>query len=83
MLEALGVVGDFRALGRVEVVDHAVVEREERGRSADFSTHVADRGHTGARERLDTRSSVLDDSASSTLDGKNASNLEDDIYGGL
>ena len=79
MLESLRVVGDVGALRRVEVIDHAVVEREERGRSADFSTHVADRGHTGAGERLDTRSSVLDDSASSTLDGEDASNLENDI----
>ena len=79
VLEALSVVGDVGALSRVEVVDHAVVEREERGCSADFSTHVTDRGHTGARERLDTRTSVLDDGTSAALDREDTSDLQDDV----
>ena len=80
MLESLRVVGDVGALGSVEVVDHAVVEGEEGGRRTNLSTHVADRGHTRARERLDTRTSVLDDGASAALHGEDASDLEDDIF---
>ena len=79
MLEALSIVSDVRALGGVEVVGHAVVEGEEGSGSTDFSTHVADRGHTRAGEGLDTGTGVLDDSTSTTLDGEDASDLEDDI----
>ena len=79
MLESLRVVGDVGALGSVEVVDHAVVEGEEGGRRTNLSTHVADRGHTRARERLDTRTSVLDDGTSAALDGEDTSDLQDDV----
>ena len=79
VLEALSVVGDISALGGVEVVDHAVVEGEEGGCCTNLSTHVANRGHTRARERLETRTSVFDDGTSTTLDRQNASDLEDDI----
>lgn len=80
MLEALGVLGDLTTLGGLEVVSHTVVEGEHRRSCADFSTHVADSSHTRAGEGVDTRTSVLDDSTSSTLDSKNTSDLEDDIY---
>ena len=80
MREALGVLGDFRAFGCVQVVDHAVVEGEERGSSTDLSTHVANRGHARAREGLDTRTTVLDNGTSSTLDSQDTSNLEDDVF---
>ena len=79
MLESLRVVGDVGALGSVEVVDQAEVEGEERGCGTNLSTHVADSSHTSAGERLDTRSSVLNNSTSTTLDGQDASNLENDI----
>ena len=79
MLESLRVVGDVGALGSVEVVDHAVVEGEEGGCRTNLSTHVANRGHTRARERLDTGTGVLDDGASATLDGEDAGNLEDNV----
>ena len=80
--ELLGVVGDQRAVRGVEIVAHPVVEGEEGGRGADFSSHVADRSHASAAERFDTRSGVLDDGTCSTLDGKNAGDLENDVLGG-
>ena len=79
VLEALSVVGNISALGGVEVVDHAVVEGEEGGRRTNLGTHVADRGHTRAGERLDTRTSVLDDSTSAALDSEDTSDLQDDV----
>ena len=78
--ETLSVLGDVRTVGRVEVVGHAVVEREERGGGTDFSTHVADGRHARARQGLDTRTGVLNNSAGTTLDGEDASDLEDDIW---
>lgn len=82
VLEALCVVGDVTALGRVEVVGHARVEGEHGGGRADLGTHVANGGHARARERLNTLAEVLDDGTSTTLDSEDASNLEDDIYSG-
>ncbi|KIJ18057.1 aconitate hydratase [Paxillus involutus ATCC 200175] len=52
----------------VQVVNHAVVEGEERGRSTNLSTHVTDGGHTRARKRLDTRTAIFNNCTSSTLD---------------
>lgn len=80
--ELLGVVGDHGTAGSFEIVGHAVVEGEKRGGSTDFSTHVADSSHAGATERFDTRAGVLDDGTCSALDGKNASDLENDVLGG-
>ena len=79
VLELRGVAGNVGTAGRVEVVDHAVVEGEEGGRRTNLGTHVADRGHTRARERLDTRTSVLDDSTSAALDSEDTSDLQDDV----
>lgn len=80
VLELGGVVGDVGTLGGLEVVGHAAVEGEHGGGGTNLGTHVTDGGHTSARERLETRAEVLDDSTSSTLDGKDASNLEDNVY---
>jgi hypothetical protein len=66
-------------LSGLQVVVHAVVEGEQRGSSADFSTHVTDGGHTGARKRVDTRSVVFNDGTSTTLDSEEAGDLQDDI----
>ena len=79
VLEALGVLGDLTTLGNVQVVGHAAVEREHRRSSTDFGTHVANRSHASARKRLNARASVLNNGASSALDRKNTSDLEDDI----
>ena len=80
VLEALGIVGDVRPLRGIEVIDHAVVEGEEGGSGTNLSTHVANGGHTRAGEGLDTRAGVLNNSASTTLNGEDAGNLEDDIW---
>lgn len=79
--EPLSVSSDVTALSSLEIVDHTVVEGEHRSRRTNFGTHVADRGHTRARERFDTRTRVLDDSTSTALDRKNTSDLEDDVLG--
>lgn len=81
MLEGLGVGRDVAALGRAEVVAHARVVGEEGGGRADFGTHVADGGHTRARERLHTSTGVLDDGAGTTLNSEDTRDLEDDIWG--
>lgn len=80
MLELLGVCRNITALRGIQIVDHAVVEREQRCSRTNFCTHVADRCHTRAREGLNTRTVVLDDRTSTTLDRENTSNLEDNIY---
>lgn len=83
LAEVLGIgAGEFTnglTLSDLQVVVHAVVEGEKRGRSTDFSTHVTDGSHTGGRKRVDTRTVVFDDSASTTLDSEETSDLEDDI----
>lgn len=76
-----GEVTNVPALGGVEVVVHAVVEGEERGGGTDFSTHVTDGTHTSARQGLNTRTVVLDDGTSTTLDSEETSDLQDDICG--
>ena len=80
MREALSVSGNLSTFGSLEVVDHAMVEGEQRGRRTNFSTHVADGRHARARQGLDTRTGVLNNSAGATLDGEDASDLEDDIW---
>jgi hypothetical protein len=79
MREPLGILGNLWALGSVEVVDHAGVEGEERGGSTNFGTHIANGSHTSAGERLDTRTSILNDGPGAALDGQNASDLQDDV----
>lgn len=58
-----------------------MVVREHGSSGTDFSTHVADGRHTSARHRLDTGSEVLDNGASTALDGEDVSDLEDDVLG--
>jgi len=81
--ELLGVraseVTDMLALGGLQVVVHAVVEGEDRSGGTDFSTHVADGTHTSARQRLNARTVVFDDGTSASLDGKDTSDLQDNI----
>ena len=81
LLEALGKISDLGSVGGTEVVTHALVVGEDGGGSTNLGTHVADGGHTSARERLDTRSLVLDDGTGTTLDGELTSNLEDNVLG--
>ena len=75
-----GEVSDVLALGDGKVVVHAVVEGEQRGGGTNLGTHVTDGGHTGTRDTVNARAVVFDNSASSTLDGQNSSNLKNDVY---
>ena len=77
----VGLARDARATGGDQVVVHALVVREDRGRGADLGSHVADGGHAGARDRVDSRAKVLDDEARATLDGQEAGELEDHVLG--
>lgn len=79
VLELVGVLGNVGALGSIEVLGHAGVVREQRRGSTDFSTHVANSRLTSARDGLDTGTGVLNDGASSALDGEDASNLENNV----
>jgi hypothetical protein len=54
MLEGLGVVGDLRPVGRLQVIGRTVIEGEQRGRGTHLSTHVADGGDSGSQERSET-----------------------------
>ena len=74
-----GEVTDALTLGGLQVIVHAVVEGEHGGGSTNLSTHVTDGAHTSTGERVDTRSVVLNDSTSTTLDSQKASDLEDNI----
>ena len=76
-----GEVTNVLALGSLQVVVHAVIEGEDGGGGTDLGSHVANCSHTSARQRLDTRSVVLNDGASSTLNGKNTGNLENNVLG--
>lgn len=74
-----GEVGDVLTLCSAQVVVHAVVVGEERSSGTNLSTHVTNRTHPSARKRVDTRTMVLDDSTSTTLDGKKTSDLKDNV----
>ncbi|EEQ36878.1 aconitate hydratase, mitochondrial precursor [Clavispora lusitaniae ATCC 42720] len=79
LLVKLGELGNLRSTGSIQVVNHRVVEWENRGGSTDFGTHVTDSTHTSTREGADTVTEVLDNSTSTTLDGGDTSQLQDDI----
>ena len=79
MGETLNVFTYFRSLSGIEIVDHAIIEREHRSSSPNLRTHVADCRHTYAGKRFDTWAPVLNDGAGSTLDRKDACDLQDDI----
>ena len=55
------------------------VEWEDRCRSTNFSTHVTNGTHTGGRKRGNTRSLVLNNCTSTTLNSELAGNLKDDV----
>lgn len=80
VVEFLSIFGNVGSVGSLEVTAHSLVVREERGGSTDFGTHVANGGHTRAREVLDTWTVVLNDGTGTTFDSKDTSDLEDDIW---
>ena len=44
-----------------------------------YTNHIANRGHTRARQALSTRSMVFNDCASSALHSEDTGNLQNDI----
>jgi hypothetical protein len=75
MSESGSILADFRAFSCVEIVDHAVVEREHGRRCTDFSTHVTDSSHTRAGEGFDTGTFVFNDGTCTTFDCEDTSDL--------
>ena len=55
------------------------VEWEDRCRSTNFSTHVTNGTHTGGRKRGNTRSLVLNNCTSTTLNSELSGNLKDNV----
>jgi hypothetical protein len=78
--ESCSILADFRALSRVEVVDHAVVEGEHRRRRADFGAHVTDSSHTRAGERFDAGTFVFNDGTCTALDREDTRDLQDNVW---
>jgi hypothetical protein len=78
--KALCVFRDFGTFGGIEVVDHMAIEGGKTGRGTDFSTHVTDGSHAGAREGFDTGSVVFDDGACTSFDGEDGCHFENDVY---
>ena len=79
MLERFGVFSYLSSLGGVEVVYHALIEGEEGRGSSNLSTHVTDRSHTRAGERLDTRSVVFNNGTCATFDRQNTRHFQDNV----
>ena len=75
-------VTNVLTLGGLQVVVHAVVEGEHGGSSTDLGTHVTDGTHTSTGQRVDTRTVVLNDGTSTTLDSQETGDLQDNILGG-
>lgn len=50
------------------------------GGGSNFSSHVADGSHTGARDAVYTRTMIFDDGSGASLYSQNSGNLKDDIF---
>ena len=77
--DLLGHVGNSLAAGGVQIADHRVVEREDRGCGADFGTHVADGALAGAGELCAAVAEEFDDGVGAALGGENAGELQDHV----
>ena len=75
----VGGVGDRLAAGRLEVLRHVGVVREQRRGGADLGAHVADRSLAGGRDGVGAGTVVLDDRPGAALDGEHPGDLEDDV----
>lgn len=80
-LVLIGGSGDFRASGRLQVILHPVIVREERGGGADLGTHVANGRHSGAADAVDARTEVLHDGTGTALDGEDTGHFQNDVLG--
>lgn len=81
-VDGVGLGGDRTTVGRnqIRIVRGGSV-REDTGRGANLSAHVAHSGHARARKALDTLSKVFNDESSTTADGELASQVQNDILG--
>src|SRR6266540_6899373 len=68
--------------GGREVLRHALVVREDRGRGAELGAHVGDGRLAGRADRAGARTKVLDDGVGAARDGQLAGQLEDHVFGG-
>lgn len=80
-LVLIGGFGDFRASGRLQVILHPVIVREERGGGADLGTHVANGCHSRAADAVDARTKVLHDGTGTALDGEDTGHFQNDVLG--
>ncbi|MBS1272441.1 MAG: hypothetical protein MAGBODY4_01586 [Candidatus Marinimicrobia bacterium] len=72
---------NFRALRRIEVFDHPLIEGEDRGCGADFRTHIGNGAFPRATYRAGARTEVFDNFSGAALDGQQISHFENDIFG--
>ncbi|KAH3659493.1 hypothetical protein OGATHE_005538 [Ogataea polymorpha] len=79
LLVKLGELSNLRSSGGIQIVNHRLVEWENGGGGTDLGTHVTDGCHTGTREGINTVTEVLDNRTSSTFDGSNTSQFQNDI----
>ena len=77
----VGELGDVGAPGSLEVGRHAGVVREQAGSGAVLGAHVADGRLAGAAERGRAGAKELHDVARAALDGQNAHQVQDDVFG--
>ena len=70
---------DRRPASRGQIVGHTLVEGEDRRGGTDFRTHVADRRHARARDRVHPVAHVLHDRAGAALHRQNVGHLQDDV----
>ena len=81
-LDGLGGLGDLGAIGGFEVADHGSVKGEKRSGRTNFGAHITNGAFAGAGHVFGAFAEVLDNGAGAALDGENAGDLEDDIFGG-
>lgn len=79
VLEFLGLLGDIAAAGGLQVVAHALVEREGRCGGTDLGAHIANGRHARARNGVNATAIVFDDGACASFDGQDVGHLQDDV----
>jgi len=72
---------DLRTPSCFQIILHPVIVREDRSGGADFSTHIANGGHPGAADAIDTRAKVLDDCAGAALNREDTGHLQNNVLG--
>lgn len=81
LLHLAGIGSNVATVGGFKIAFHAVVEWEDRGGGANLCTHVADGAHASAGDGIHSRTVVLYNGPSATLDGQDVGHFQDDILG--